>query len=261
MSRPSRLNYAYAVGRVHALEKYLVEQAVFREATEATDFLAALKIIYDAGNFPEDLITLKNSEELDAFVRQEEEKLGRLLTEILLEKDILEVFWLKEYAEVALGLARKSGYPFIRDYIRHVIDLGNLKVLVRAKYLGLSQENFEKRLFEGGWLEAKFLQECYPLSFGEIGEELRTSFYGDVWERGTDILESRETFIGLEKGIEDFLMGYLRGAKKFTFGPEPVFAYGEAKRKEFALIRLVGVGKMNLVPPEWLKERIGETYV
>jgi V/A-type H+-transporting ATPase subunit C len=261
MSRTSRLNYAYAVGRVHALEKYLVEQAVFREAADATDFLAALKIIYDAGNYPEDLIKLKNSEEFDAFIRQEEEKLGRLLTEILLEKDIREVFLLKEYPEVALGLARKSGYPFIRDYIRHIIDLGNLKILGRAKYLGLSQDHFERRLLKGGWLEERFLRECYPLSFGEVGEKLRTSFYGDVWERGTDILENRETFIGLEKGIEDFLMGYLRGAKKFTFGPEPVFAYGEAKRKEFALIRLLAVGKMNLVPPEWLKERIGETYV
>lgn len=261
MSSPSRLNYAYAVGRAHALGKYLIQYAVFREASEATDFLAALKIIYDAGNYPEDLTKVRTSEELDIFLRGEEEKLGRLMAEILLEKNILEVFLLEESPEEALGVARNSGYPFIRDYVRHLIDLGNLKILGRAKYLGLSQERFERRLMKGGWLEERFFRESYPLSFAEIGEKLRASFYREVWERGTDILESRETFIGLEKGMDDFLMGYLRGAKKFTFGPEPVFAYGEAKRRELALIRLLGVGKMSLVPAEWLKERMSETYV
>lgn len=261
MSRLSRLDYAYAVGRVHALEKYLVQHAVFGEASEATDFLAALKIIYDAGNYSEDLTKVRTSEELDVFLRGEEERLMRLLAEILLEKNVLEVFLREESPEEALGHAQRSGYPFIRDYVRHRIDLGNLKILGRAKYLGLSQKYFERRLMKGGWLEERFFRESYPLSFAEIGERLRASFYRDVWERGTDILESRETFIGLEKRMEDFLMGYLQGAKKFTFGPEPVFAYAEAKRKELVLIRLLGVGKMNLIPAEWLKERMSETYV
>lgn len=261
MSRPSRLDYAYAVGRVHALETHLVQHAVFSEASEATDFSAALKIICDAGNYPEDLTKVRNSEELDAFLSGEEEKLGRLLAEILLDKSILEVFLLEESPEEALGHAQRSGYPFIRDYVKHRIDLGNLKILCRAKYLGLSWEYFERRLMRGGWVEERFFRESYPLSFAEIGEKLRASFYRDIWERSTDILESRETFIGLEKGMEDFLMSYLRKAKNITFGPEPVFAYGEAKRKELALIRLLGVGKINLVPVEWIKERMSETYV
>jgi len=261
MSRPSRLNYAYAVGRVHALEKYLVQHAVFREAAEATDFLAALKIIYDAGNYPEDLTKLRTSEELDAFLRGEEESLRRLLAEIVLEKNILEVFLLEKSPGEALGLAERSGYPFIRNYARHRVDLGNLKILGRVKYLGLSQDHLERRLMEGGWLDKGFFRESYPLSFAEVGEKLRSSSYREAWERGTDILESRETFIGLEKEMEDFLMGYLREAKKITFGPEPVFAYGEAKRKELALIRLLGVGKVNLIPAEWLKERMSATYV
>jgi ADP-heptose:LPS heptosyltransferase len=70
MSKPSRLDYAYAVGRVRALERYLIPQAVFREVSETTNFTAALKVIYDAGRYPEDLIKARHSEDLDAVLRQ-----------------------------------------------------------------------------------------------------------------------------------------------------------------------------------------------
>jgi vacuolar-type H+-ATPase subunit C/Vma6 len=261
MSRPSRLDYAYAVGRVRSLENFLVQLAVFREAAEATDHQAALKVVYDAGSYPEDLIKLKDSDGLDAFVRREGINLERLLNDILLEKNILEVFLLPESPVKALQPAERSGCDFVRDYVKHVIDLGNLKILARAKYLGLPRDHFERHLLKGGRLEEEFFRESYSLTFGEVGEGLRTSSYRDVWESGTDMLQSRETFVGLEKGISDFLMSCLKEAKKFTFGPEPVFAYGQAKRHELGLIRLLGVGKMNLIPADTLKERMGETYV
>jgi V/A-type H+-transporting ATPase subunit C len=46
-----------------------------------------------------------------------------------------------------------------------------------------------------------------------------------------------------------------------VFGPEPVFSYGLAKRRELSLVRLLGVGKINQIPTPILKERISETYV
>ncbi len=57
MKKPSRLNYAYAVGRVRVLEKDLVEKAVFSEASEESDFSSAMKVIFDAGKFSEELVT------------------------------------------------------------------------------------------------------------------------------------------------------------------------------------------------------------
>ena len=54
-------------------------------------------------------------------------------------------------------------------------------------------------------------------------------------------------------------MEYLKRAKYIVFGPEPVFAYGLAKRKELNMVRLLGVGKINQIPPGILKERVSET--
>jgi V/A-type H+-transporting ATPase subunit C len=261
MSRRSRLDYAYAVGRVRALERYLVEQAVFREAAEASDFSAALKIIYDAGRYSEDLIKAQNSGDLDAVLFRETLALRREMTEILLDKEVLDAFLQDDEPEKALTAAERSGCSFLVDYTRHRIDLGNIKILCRAKYLGFPEEKLRARLLRGGRVEPKIFVDLYSLPFSEMCDRSEVSLYCELIMRGTDVLDERETFVVLENGIENFLMTYLRRAQRFTFGPEPVFGYGVGKKKELSLVRLLGVGKMTRLPADLLKERISETYV
>ncbi len=261
MSRPSRLEYAYAVGRVHALESYLIHQAVFREAAEATDFVSALKIIYDAGNYGEDLIKVSDSKELDAVLFWEEEKLRNLVAAILLEKSILEVMLLDELPAEALSPAQESGNAFILGYVKCRIDLGNIKIFCRSKYLEFPEEKFEKLLIPGGTISPQAFVGCYGLGLHEACDRFQAKAYHGLWKRGVAVFLERQTFVDLERGIEDFLMSYLRRAKHITFGPEPVFAYGLARKRELALVRLLGLGKMMKLPPELIKERISSTYV
>ncbi|MBM3284421.1 MAG: hypothetical protein FJY81_00950 [Candidatus Aminicenantes bacterium] len=261
MSRPSRLDYAYAVGRVRALERYLIPEAVFREAAETGEFQSALKIAYDAGRYPEDLIKAEKPEDLDALLLREEEKLKREIKEILLDKDILEAALLEESPGEALTSARKAGNAFVVDYFRQSIDLGNIKVFFRAKYLGFPADRLERLFLPGGAISPRVLLESYRLPWTEAADRFRSTAYGDLWIRAVEGLEERETFIDLEKRSEDLVMAYLRRAKQITFGPEPVFAYGLARKKELRLVRLLGLGKMLRVPVEILKERISATYV
>ncbi|MBA7659809.1 V-type ATP synthase subunit C [subsurface metagenome] len=261
MKKPSRLRYAYAVGRVRVLENKLVERAIFSEASEEGDFSSAMKVIFDAGSFSEEMVQIRDSDELDEYLEKEEKNLYRLLEEILLEGDILTIFLEESHPEKAMSVAERTGYSFIKDYIRHKIDLGNIKIFCRVKYSGLSLKKFESLVLKGGFLDEKILLQNFDLSFSEIGERLRATPYHDLWTKATDALEERETFVELERGIEDFLMNYLKRAKYIVFGPEPVFSYGLAKRRELSLVRLLGVGKINQIPIPILKERISETYV
>lgn len=261
MKKPSRLDYAYAVGRIRVLEKKLVSRAVFSEAAEEHDFSSALKVIFDAGDFPEEMVEVRDSHELDEFLDREKEAVCRLLDTILLESDIFDIFLEEQSPQKAMTVAERLDYDFIKSYLRHWIDLSNLKIFCRIKYLGLSRERFESLILNGGFLDEKILLQNFDLSHGEVGEKIQASPYQEFWNRATDILEERETFVELERGIEDFLMKYLRKAKYIVFGPEPVLAYGLAKKKELKMLRLLGVGKLNHVPPEHLKERISETYI
>ncbi len=261
MKKSSRLRYAYAVGRVRGLETKLVERAIFSEASEENDFSSAMKVIFDAGSFSEELVQIRDSDELDEYLAKEEKNLYRLLEEILLEGDILTIFLEESHPEKAMSVAERTGYSFIKDYIRHKIDLGNLKIFCRVKYSGLSRKKFESLVLKGGFFDEKILLQNFDLSFSEIEDRLRATPNLDLWTKATDALEERETFLELERGIEDFLMNYLKRAKYIVFGPEPVFSYGLAKRRELSLVRLLGVGKINQIPIPILKERISETYV
>lgn len=261
MKKPSRLAYAYAVGRVRALERKLVARAVFSEASEEGNFASAMKIIFDAGDFKEEMVEIRNSDDLDTLIEEEEEDLYQLMRELLLEKDMFRIIIEESRPEKAGPLAVGLGNVFIEDYLRNKIDLANLKILARAKYSGLASEAYGKLVLKGGFLDERFFLQNYELPFPEIGEKLQSSAYIDLWNRAVDALEENETFVELERGIEDFLMAYLRRAKYIVFGPEPVLAYGLAKKRELSLVRLVGVGKLNRIPVELLKQRISETYV
>jgi V/A-type H+-transporting ATPase subunit C len=261
MRRPARLDYAYSVGRVRALESQLVSKTVFMEAAEEEEFISTLKVIFEAGQFKEENLEIQNSEQLDEFLEKERQILDRLASEILLEEEIREIAAEERALEDRLALSESLDYPFIKDYLRHRIDLGNLKVFCRIKYLGLPQNRLEMILMQGGFLEASFFLDSFELSFGEVGDRLKASNYQAVWVQATDELLDRETFVILEREQENFLMHYLRKAKYIVFGPEPVFAYILAKKRELQLIRFLGVGKLNQVPAEIIKERISETYV
>jgi vacuolar-type H+-ATPase subunit C/Vma6 len=261
MNRVSRLDYAYAVGRVRALENYLVAKPSFLEAAEEKDLPSSLKIIFDAGQFLQGKDEILNSQQLDDFLYKEESSLWALASSLLHEKGIERIVLGVDNPAEALDLSQEMKLPFITAYLRHKIDLGNLKIFCRAKYLELSLERLEGLLSKGGFLDVNILLEHFDLSYGEIGEKLRTSAYYATWIQATDELVEKETFIVLEREFENFLIAYLKKAKYIVFGPEPVFAYVQGKKRELQLLRLLGVGKLNAIPSEMLKQRIGETYV
>ncbi|MBS3820023.1 V-type ATPase subunit [bacterium] len=261
MKKQSRTDYAFAVGRVRALEKKMIREAVFKEAVEAKDFTAALKLLSETGGYPEELSQVSHSEELDSVLEKEKERLHRNIEELLEEKSIMEVISGLHNPVSILPRARESGYPFITDYIRYWIDLGNLKMLARTKYLEYPQQKLAQIIMKGGFLDPEILLQNYERSLLEMGEKLKASSYQSFWNQAVHTLEKEETFVELEKGLENFLMDYLKKAKYVVFGPEPVFAYALAKRKELNMIRLVGVGKINQIPASTLKGRISQTYV
>jgi hypothetical protein len=261
MKHRSRLDYAYAVGRAQALGASLIPRPVFLEAADAANAAASLKHFFDNGNYPEDLLRVSDSGGLDALLDREDDVLAKTMAELLLDSIILRIYHADSDPGKALVLARSLDEPFIRDYIRHRLDLANIKCFFRMKYLGYPRKKFEEKLLEGGFVEKNFYGRVFEMRLTEAASLIPYPDYRAVWEQGALTLEERETFVSLERGIEDLLMNYLREAKKIVFGPEPVYAYGLARKRELSLIRLVGVGKLSGIPAGLIKERVSETYV
>jgi V/A-type H+-transporting ATPase subunit C len=261
MKRHSALDYAYAIGRVRALENFLIGRTAFREAAGAADLASALRILGEAGRFSEDFPDIRTPAQLDGAIEKEEAKLSSFLSEVLLDKPILEVFLRDSDPQEALGLGREFGCAFIMDHLRRRIDLGNIKIFLRARYLELPEERFRAAVLKGGFLEERMFLDNYSLPFSDLGARLSSTPYAGLWESSVRALTERETFIDLERGSEDFLMAHLRPARYMVFGPEPVYAYGLAKKRELLLVRMVISGRIHEIPAAVLKERISETYV
>jgi len=261
MKKISRLEYAYAVGRVRALETSLIPREVFWEAAEEKDLASSLKVIFDAGAFQDTKLTIDDAQTMDGFLENEEEALKQEMRSLLLDKEILQLIEIESSPVEALALAETMEYDFFRDYMRHKIDLGNLKVFLRAKYSEISPQRFESQLRSGGNINRGRFIEFYERSFKEFGENLKTTRFLSVWSSAVDALFEKETFVDMEREMENDLMRFLRKAKMIAFGPEPIFAYALARKRELNLIRLTGVSKINSIPQDILKSRISLTYV
>lgn len=260
MKRPSRFAYAYAVGRVRALEKKLVPQAVFREAA-GMKFETALRMLDDAGSFSGELADVRDTRQLDAFLARQEEDLADLAARLIPEKDVLRAVEPSLRPNEAAAAGAGLPYPIIRDYLGRAVDCGNIKVFMRAAYLGLPAETVEKHLLSGGVLDRGLFLDGFGLNASEFAARLPSGPLRSLWERASAALAERETFADLERGIADLLMSLLHAAKIVVFGPEPVFGYALGRRRELALVRLVGAGTFNRIPAEKIKERISATYV
>jgi len=261
MNTPKRLDYAYAVGRVHALEIHMIARAVFEEAAEAKDLTGAMKVLVDAGRFQEDRVEFQNSRDLDGYLDSERVVLLMDVAALFREDVFLRIIQVRQRPRGLWALVEPLSYPFVRDYVRHLLDLNNLKLFLRARYLERPVDKVEPILLHGGFIESGRFIKNFDLSFSEMSELLHATPYQDLWDRAVHTLLEQDSFSDLERGIEDFMMNFLRRARQIVFGPEPVFAFALARLKELELVRLIGVGKLMQIPTAVLRSRISETYV
>jgi len=260
MNEQRRLNYAFAVGRVKALEKYLLPQKLFIEALEAATLEDSLKIIFEAGDWSEEMIQARKPEDIDNLSHREMEKVNRLVAE-LVEGEVLSFFQARKNLRDLWMKAQKTGYPFLINYARHRLDLANIKTFLRFNYRGESADNLEKNLLPGGFIEPRLFKMACGQPWADLYPLLMKTDYGWIWEKSLLALEGQNTFIVMEREIENFLIRLWRQTKEITFGPEPVLAYAMARLHEIDLVRLVIIGRMLHLPAELIRERLSETYV
>ena len=186
--------------------------------------------------------------QLDGAIEKEEAKLSSFLSEVLLDKPILEVFLRDSDPQEALASGRELGCVFITDHLRRRIDLGNIKIFLRARHLELPEERFRTAVLRGGFLRNGFSSITTACPSPTSGRDLPSTPYAGLWQSSVRALTERETFIDLERGSEDFLMAHLRRARYIVFGPEPVYAYGLAKKRELLLVRMVVSRRISTYP-------------
>lgn len=150
---------------------------------------------------------------------------------------------------------------FINKYVSILIDLTNIKTLLRVKNLNKEIAFFRELLIEGGTISNKTFNELYLESFEDISRRLSSTQYENMIKDSMDFFAKSNSLALLEKNIDNYLMDYMKKAKFMNLGPEPIVTYMYARETEIRNIRIILVGKLNKVSESLIRERLRDSYV
>lgn len=261
----SPLNYAFAIGKIRSLEKFLIKPAVFQEAIES-NLAEALKLFVEANLYSEALLHIKDSQQLEEVLNEELRKLKKLISDLLLDKGLIDLLDLDDLAS-AQKCAKSYGSQFLEDYLKYLIDMHNIKTFLRLYILKEPPEKLNQLITCQGLIEKEVFLKLYSQDLTAflhrleyVHKESRIINYAYFLREAIQKLVKVNSFVALEKAINDFLISAIKPAKYLTFGPEPLLAYYFGKRNEINLIRMIILSKLNNVSQDLVKARLNSVY-
>jgi len=263
--KKSPLDYAYSIGKVRAMERHLIRGEVFEEAVES-GLDEALRLFAESEVYSSDILHVRDSAALEGLLEREIAGLKKLVRGLLLDDELRLLIDMKEPARSLTACAKfKSG--FLKDYLNYLIDMKNIEVFLRFYIFKEPKEDLSAHLTCEGFIKKKDLLELYDKEIAAFLNRLEyvhkdgvtidyTYHLGDAIQATVN----ENSFVKLEKAIDDLLVGILKPAKYLNFGPEPVLAYYFARRNEIDLIRMIILAKLNGVENALVKERVNTVY-
>ncbi|MFH2069544.1 MAG: V-type ATPase subunit [Candidatus Omnitrophota bacterium] len=219
----NREDYAYAVGRVRALETGLIPPAIFCSAIAAGSLTEALNILSEAAR-EEAIKKIKNSQDLELLLKERTFRSREIVARLLDDEELNSaLFSLSDNPETVQIKVDKVNLEFLRGLLRH---MENLKELSDSLRLNLKDKT------------ASF----FPTDYGRVARPA-----GEAKQK-----QAENSWLLFEKLKTGFIADFLAAAKYVTFGPEPIISYYFARMNETRLLRWVILGKMNQVPNELL---------
>jgi len=257
--------YAYAGGKIRALEKFLIKREVFEDAAAST-LEEALRFFVESDLYGEDLLQVRDSAMLEQVLEAETSKLKSTVLPLIAEGSLREVFELKGVGHL-YAIAERCTSVFLRDFFLHAIDMHNIKTYLRLLLLQETPEKLVSSLTCEGFIPRKELAICYGKEHAVFLHRLsyvhkrgRIFDYAHFLKEGIDKALQDRSFVSLESAIQDLLMRLLQPAKRMSFGPEPVVGYYLAKLNEIKLIRMIILAKLNNVSVGLVEEALHGVY-
>jgi len=164
----------------------------------------------------------------------------------------LEKFYLKEILKSVNGLKSRM----IADYLRHIIDILNIKNIFRNKHLE-EDLDFDYFLHENGFLPkdlmAGFKDESLDFFIKEIG---RTE-YADIMIKGARALQHEGTFSDFEKNEDLFYIDFFDSVKYSVSNLEKIFQFFLLKKMELGYLNIIFTGIVYDIDNSKVISRVG----
>ncbi|MBI5699296.1 V-type ATPase subunit [Candidatus Saganbacteria bacterium] len=235
------VEFAYAVGRIRALEAHLLGESQVLRLAESRDFESAYLVLRENPAYAEKLDRLEQPFDFERLLEIDRDAALALLKNLAPDHPLLTVLYRKyepdlkltSYLELLKQALADHPVPLFKKYARGFILLNELRL----------------KLISGGF-EPEAIESAY-----------RYTDYRLAVSRGMAGYQKTGSLFILEREIDNYLMETLKRAKYTAFGIEPLVGFFYAKEIEHKLVRLILTLKKMKVPPEALKERLRLSYV
>ncbi len=171
-------------------------------------------------------------------------------------KDIREIDYAIDRAQALWRIRRykEIGSEFGLSMSRIRIDLYNLRTLMRLKF---AQRDESTYFLQEGFVERDRFVQGLDLNYDSLAALFFATPYFELVEEGTRYFRDRQSFLALERGCEDYLMGFLKTTRYLIAGCQPVIAYLLMKEAEIRTVRMILTGKKNGLEPSLMMDRLG----
>ena len=156
---------------------------------------------------------------------------------------------------------KRLNNAFVSGYFERLIDLTNIRTLIRVKKIGEGVDLLKEAIIPFGSYSFSFYVKAFDEPFERLLESFGYSKYDDVTNAGIQQFLKSASLSLFEKLADDHLLRYIKANKHNPFGIEPIVGYLVAKENEVRLIRTIMVGKANNVTQDRIRERLRELYV
>ena len=182
----------------------------------------------------------QNYQEIDAHTKTFLDKIVSLRDRGLsLKKMELELE--RFYIDNLFYLTIKTGSRMLSDFIRHVIDIINIKNISRVKYTKASLD-FNEFLIGNGFISLELLKKFETESTDSIVRELENSDYSVIVRNGTRSLYAYNTFFSFEKNEYIFYLNYFDAVKYSVANLEKITGFFIRKKIELKILNMIYLG-------------------
>ena len=158
----------------------------------------------------------------------------------------------KAFFAEQLREAKKSGKPFIVDFVRLQIDKSNLRSALRTLGLDRREELLDYALIEGGTVSVEELRAAL-----DSKEDLQRLYAPTVFGKAAGASGMTQ----FEKEADNAVREYVLRSSFVSFGQEVLIEYISALENEITSLRIILTGKRMGIPEAKLRERLRESYV
>ncbi len=150
-------------------------------------------------------------------------------------------------------LAEEIGDGFISRYVRVLIDSANVRIAVRAQFIGgVGAAQLAGALIPGGDVDTDEIRRCMD-SRDALGQLYANTMFADA--------VGREGMTAFELAADNAVNAFLADSELVSFGPAAIAGYLAAVENEITAIRIILTGRLMGIDPKLLRERLRESYV